>query len=389
MKQITTTGPGLLWVIPSLGRPVPLKWAIHFKSINAPINYNVEHMIIVGKPVADARNEACEMALERGCKYLFFLGDDVVPLSLNTLRQLIYRMETIKDCGVIGGVYSTKCEPSAPLIFRENGQGSYWDWKIGELIEITGIGMDCTLIRTEILKELPKPWFQTLDNDKFDDGINQADQWTEDLYFCKKVTETETWKIYADCSLMCEHWDVYDNKAYMLPYDSPPVCGQLIDKTKLKKAVDLGCGQINRSQDFGDYNLVRVDIREECEPDYRCDVRKLPFANEEFDLVFSSHVLEHFSRAESPEVLKEWIRILKPNGLLCLILPDVEWAFQTYKESKDSDVYNVLYGAQSNSFDYHQCGYTEKTITKLLNDLDFSVTIKKEGYNMRIEATRG
>jgi len=393
MKRKVTTGPGIMIVIPTLGRPVPLKWAVHFKSINPPINFNTEHFIIENKPIAEARNAACKAALEKGCKYLFFWGDDVVPHSLNTLKQLIFRMETVKDCGVVGGIYCSKTDPAAPLIFKGNGRGSYWNWKIGEFLDVTGIGMDCTLIRLDILKDIKEPWFKTVEEDTFDEGINKADQWTEDLYFCKKVVEETDWKVYADCSLLCGHLDVYEGREYNLPTDCPPVTGQPIDGTKTKKIVDLGCGEIDRSTDFKDYNLVRVDIREECNPDYRCDLHSLPFANEEFDIVFSSHVLEHFSRGEWETVLREWIRVLKIDGRLHLILPNLEWALDNFDTNKiiltQPDAYNVIYGGQTNDFDYHKVGFTPSIINAHLKALGFKeITIEKEGYNMLINATK-
>jgi ubiquinone/menaquinone biosynthesis C-methylase UbiE len=51
------------------------------------------------------------------------------------------------------------------------------------------------------------------------------------------------------------------------------------------------------------------------------DARKLPwFAARAFDYVYSSHCLEDFK--ETLPVLREWMRIVKPGGLLVLLLPD-------------------------------------------------------------------
>lgn len=40
------------------------------------------------------------------------------------------------------------------------------------------------------------------------------------------------------------------------------------------------------------------------------------------DFVYSSHVLEDFSEAETLPILQEWARVLKPGGRLVLLLPD-------------------------------------------------------------------
>jgi hypothetical protein len=189
MKEVKhNIGPTLMIAIPTLGRPVPLQWALNFKSMNPPINYNCDFNIVLGKEIGYARNSLAKAALARGCKYLFFLGDDVVAPP-HTLRQLIYRMENNPNIDVVGGVYCAKADPPAPLVFVGNGVGSYWDWKIGEFFECTGLGMDCTLIKTDILKKIPEPWFKTVDEDSFADGKPAAEAWTEDLYFCKKVAD--------------------------------------------------------------------------------------------------------------------------------------------------------------------------------------------------------
>ena len=63
---------------------------------------------------------------------------------------------------------------------------------------------------------------------------------------------------------------------------------------------------------------------------YVMDMRDPDFANEEFDIVFceASAEIMGFGKA-----LKEWKRLLKPNGYL--IVSDVSWLQKPSKESKD------------------------------------------------------
>lgn len=49
------------------------------------------------------------------------------------------------------------------------------------------------------------------------------------------------------------------------------------------------------------------------------DASKLSFKNESFDRVIAAHVLEHLCRPY--EVLREWMRVLKPSGVMTLVLP--------------------------------------------------------------------
>lgn len=49
------------------------------------------------------------------------------------------------------------------------------------------------------------------------------------------------------------------------------------------------------------------------------DATKLTFDDDTFDRLIAAHVLEHLLRPH--EVLREWVRVLKPGGVLTLVLP--------------------------------------------------------------------
>lgn len=303
MQQVQhNSGPSLLIGIPTLGRPVPLNWALSFKSLNPPINYNTIFQIINGAPVDQARNEMCKIAIEKGCKYIFFLGDDVVVPN-HTLQQLIYRMDCDSSIDVVGGVYCVKSEPAFPLVFRGFGNGSYWDWKIGEFFEVTGLGMDCTLIRVESLKRLEIPYFKTVQSDQYLDAVNSAESWTEDLFFFNKLKG----KVFCDGSVICEHWDVYGNKKYGLPLDSPPM-RQMVTKKK-KRCLIVGPYKIiDPSFDF-------VTFGEEGS-NYRGQMGQLPFERASFNKLVIANTPICFE-----EYVGEWMRVLKPFGHMTLVFP--------------------------------------------------------------------
>jgi hypothetical protein len=294
---ILHSGPGIVIGIPTLGRPVPIDWAMALKSLNPPTNFNCVFQLVRGQEIGAARQAIAEYAVSIKAKYLFFLGDDVV-VPAHTLKQLIYRLEQDATISVVGGVYCAKTNPSDPLVYRGNGQGSYWDWKVGEFFEVTGLGLDCNLIRVSVFDTLPKPWFKTVDTDKFLDGINDAEQWTEDLYFYKKVSEANG-RIFCDSSVLCEHHDVYGQKIYRLPQDSLPMRVRAITKTK--KCLLIGPKVEILEEDFDIVYAGQEDF-----VDYRVQAASLPFESKEFDWVIAT-----IDNVNQFQWIQEWVRVTK------------------------------------------------------------------------------
>jgi len=103
---------------------------------------------------------------------------------------------------------------------------------------------------------------------------------------------------------------------------------------------DIGCGQ--RSI----YNhIIRVDIDENNKPDVLASGDNLPFGDNELDYITSIHSFEHFE--DQYKTLKEWLRVLKPGGIIAIVHPDVDYTrAQTERESELSlkdDPFNKHY----------------------------------------------
>lgn len=63
------------------------------------------------------------------------------------------------------------------------------------------------------------------------------------------------------------------------------------------------------------------------------DVRKrLPFSNDSVDAIYSSHLLEHLYLIEAKLLLKECYKILKTNGILRLVVPNLKSIISDYTE---------------------------------------------------------
>lgn len=302
------SGPGVVIGVPTLGRPIPIEWAFALKSMNPPTNFNTIFHVIKGRPIDEARNEFAQLAIEKDAKYLFMLGDDVV-IPNHALRQLIYRLEQDSSIGVVGGIYCAKNIPAEPLVYRGNGKGCYWDWKVGEFFEITGIGMDCTLIRTDLLRKLGKDWFTTISKDDYLDAVNNTENWTEDLSFCHKVLTQTDYKIYADAMVLCEHWDIHTGNIYKLPIGSPPMRRAEVDIEK-KQALYIKHPTDDFKVVIDDPNFQVTTYGPES-TDYRGTTGILPFENEQFTWVVACEPAFRTT-------IDEYLRICKPGGKITI-----------------------------------------------------------------------
>lgn len=56
----------------------------------------------------------------------------------------------------------------------------------------------------------------------------------------------------------------------------------------------------------------------------------LPFDNDSVDVVYHSHMLEHINRMDARAFLKENYRVLKPGGILRVVVPDMEILCRKY-----------------------------------------------------------
>lgn len=120
---------------------------------------------------------------------------------------------------------------------------------------------------------------------------------------------------------------------------------ELVDKyLKNLCGVEIGAASY---RDFG-LNTLNVDINDNqkvdtvyrkrqleltgkvSKVDFVAPGDELPFNDSFWDFVLTSHVLEHFF--DPIKALKEWHRVVKDGGYICLILPDKRKTFDKKRE---------------------------------------------------------
>jgi len=353
--------------------------------------------IVLNRPIADARNEIVEFALQQNANYIYWLDDDVLAPPDAFLKLFMQQ----KD--IINGVYWSKSNPPMPLLFRGHLQGPYLDWHVGDLIEVDAAGMGLTLVKTDVYRkmaqELGGPWY-SVDYHSFpgDAPSISTPNNTEDLYFYWKARKLG-YKIWADTSVQAFHFDKNNSVAYSMPPNSPQAqAGWTIDPQGQMKIADIGSGPI--SPHFREGRVTSFDIREDMHPDVVCDIRHLPVPDQTFDIVFSSHALEHFGWAGIDKVLKEWVRVLKIGGELRLVVPNLRFSGKRILEDNmiPHDLWN-LYGEQDYAKNFHGMGFTPNSLQKLVESLDCFEGIQvregdidgppgPDGWNLQLKATK-
>ncbi|HXG00774.1 MAG TPA: class I SAM-dependent methyltransferase [Bacteroidota bacterium] len=76
------------------------------------------------------------------------------------------------------------------------------------------------------------------------------------------------------------------------------------------------------------------------------DVFRLPFADNSFDLVFNSGVIEHFERTTRTALLREMCRVTRPGGFVVVVFPNTKhflrsWWNRLTARYSDFDEYDI------------------------------------------------
>lgn len=100
----------------------------------------------------------------------------------------------------------------------------------------------------------------------------------------------------------------------------------------MTKKLNLGCGEFKKK------GYVNVDYYSISEPDIKHNLNDFPypFNDDEFDLIESSHLLEHLDNPFM--VMKEMHRIAKSNGLIIIKVPHFSRGFTHPEHKRGFDV---------------------------------------------------
>jgi len=91
--------------------------------------------------------------------------------------------------------------------------------------------------------------------------------------------------------------------------------------------LNVGCGAHYHS------GWCNIDLVSNAPEVIKYDIRSgLPFRDNSFDAAYHSHVLEHLTPEQGEALIKECYRVLKPGGILRIVVPDLEQISRIYLE---------------------------------------------------------
>ena len=129
-----------------------------------------------------------------------------------------------------------------------------------------------------------------------------------------------------------------------------------------ERYLHIGCGSNILPSPF-----ENLDTRKLEGIDHESDAFPLPFEDRIFDLVYSSHVLEHFEKINTQKVINEWVRILKPGGIIRLSVPSFESIIKIYEVSGDMEyIIGPLMGGQTYPQNFHYNMFDKKRLIDYL-----------------------
>ena len=150
----------------------------------------------------------------------------------------------------------------------------------------------------------------------------------------------------------------------------------------MSKFLHVGCGSATRDQTsigrrHPDWTEVRLDVDAALAPDILASIADMSVVPDcSFDALYSSHNIEHLYAHEVPHALAEFRRVLKPDGFVVVICPDLQSVAALIVDNKLTEeiapgmrisAMDVLYGdrtaiANGQSYMAHHCGFTAKVL---------------------------
>lgn len=112
----------------------------------------------------------------------------------------------------------------------------------------------------------------------------------------------------------------------------------------LPRCLNIGCGRryhrdwTNLDLEANDPSVIRHDV-----------TQGIPYDEQHFDAAYHSHILEHLNPEQGRQLVAECYRVLKPGGVLRIVVPDLERIARLYLQTHQQ----AWTGDEASSIDYN------------------------------------
>ncbi len=166
----------------------------------------------------------------------------------------------------------------------------------------------------------------------------------------------------------------------------------VLPEVKTRRLLHVGCGSQPLPSWLSQFDEVRVDIDPETKPQFVRDMLNLHDL-EGFDALYCCHALEHLYPYQVPRALAEFKRVLKPQGAVIIMVPDLEDVRPNLDPILTCDMgpmcgLDLFYGhhavLESQPYMAHHCGFIASVLKDALIDAGFTKvsTQRLANYNL-------
>jgi len=105
---------------------------------------------------------------------------------------------------------------------------------------------------------------------------------------------------------------------------------------------------------------------------------KIPLTDNSIDIVFSSHFLEHLTKTKGEQFLNDIYRIMKPGGLMRILVPDLDIAIQKFNQGEINETLDLFfYTSEEADFSAHKYNYTFGSLKTKLEEIGFKNVVRQ------------
>ena len=111
------------------------------------------------------------------------------------------------------------------------------------------------------------------------------------------------------------------------------------------------------------------------------------FDNDSIEEIYASHVVEHVDQKNIKKTLEGIYRVLKNDGKFYISVPDLDVLCRIFIDSKAPPkvkfhVMRMMFGGQSDEFDYHYFGWNYQFLNSYLIEAGFQKNERVKSFNL-------